>query len=152
MGQLHPAGAGQQQDADCPEYRGSTVVFPGIECTAVGEYAYTISQVEETLGGVTYDAHTITASVTVTITGNSKGAMEAIAAYSGETTFSNIYTASSNLSLTANKTVNSAEPREIQVCEFTLTTKDDNTILAENANEISFANKFKTTMFMVKRN
>jgi len=78
--------------------------------------------------------------------------MEAIAAYSGETTFSNIYTASSNLSLTANKTVNSAEPREIQVCEFTLTTKDDNTILAENANEISFANKFKTTMFMVKRN
>ena len=95
-----------------------TVVFPAIEYTAEGEYVYTITETEGTLGGVTYDAHTVTA--TVIVTDNGKGALEAEATYSGETTFTNVYTASGTLELTATKTVNGAEPREDEVFSFEL--------------------------------
>ena len=95
-----------------------TVVFPAIEYAAEGKYVYTITETEGNLGGVKYDTHAVTATVTVTDDG--KGALEAKATYSGETTFTNVYTASGTLELTATKTVNGAEPREDEVFSFEL--------------------------------
>ena len=95
-----------------------TVVFPAIEYTEVGEYTYIISETEGELGGVTYDSHSVTA--TVTVNDNGKGALEATAEYSGETTFVNTYAATGELILVATKTVNGAEPREDEQFTFEL--------------------------------
>lgn len=67
------------------------VTFDAITFDKVGEYTYTISEIEGDLGGVTYDKDTVTA--TVTVTDDENGQLHAVVVYSDKSSFVNTYKA-----------------------------------------------------------
>ena len=103
-----------------------------------GEYQYLIIETTKSGNGITADTHKY--PVTVTVTDNRNGTLNIEASNEGtEPVFENSYTASGSLEITADKTVNGAEPAEDenQKFAFTLESGDENTpeISQEKQNE-----------------
>lgn len=83
-------------------------------------FTYTISEVEGNLPGVTYDPHTIT--LTVTVTDDGKGKMEAKGTYSAEAKFVNTYAPEgANVQLKGSKILTG---RDMTAGEFSFIAKD----------------------------
>ncbi|WP_306806724.1 Spy0128 family protein, partial [Streptococcus sp. HMSC072D05] len=81
-----------------------TVTFKEIEYAAVEKHTYTISEKAGSEGGVTYD--TATHEVTVNVTDNGQGQLEA-AVTGNNPTFTNAYkAASTTVNITAKKVLN----------------------------------------------
>ncbi len=96
------------------------VVFDEIEYTAAGTYKYTITEVEGSLGGVTYDKHTV--NVTVTVTDKGDGTLETAIEYSGGAAFANTYAAEGKTQLQATKTLTG---RDLKAGEFSFQLLDE---------------------------
>ncbi|MGI5873610.1 MAG: Spy0128 family protein [Bacillota bacterium] len=108
------------------------VTFEAITYNTVGTYEYAITETAGSLGGVTYDASEVKA--TVTVTDNGEGSLEAKVSY-GENgnTFTNTYAASPvTASLEAKKVL---EGRALKDGEFSFDLKDaDGKILQTKTN------------------
>ena len=74
------------------------VKFSALEFDKVGTFTYKIAEKAGTATGITYDAKTITA--TVTVADNGKGVLEATVAYDDEKAFENTYTPAGATSVT----------------------------------------------------
>ena len=98
-----------------------SVNFDAIQYDKTGTYKYTITEKAGSLGGVTYDGHTVKA--TVTVTDNQQGALAASVAYDGSTEFVNAYAAeSASASLAVSKKLNG---RALNAGEFSFELKDE---------------------------
>ena len=90
----------------------------------VGTYQYTVREKAGSLKGITYDATQYTVDVTVSDDGKGDLIVDAVYTVNGKAAenivFTNIYEATGELTLTAEKTVNGAEPAADQVFDFTL--------------------------------
>ena len=108
------------------------VYFTPIEYTVPGVHTYTINELvpETPLGGVTYDEHVTT--VTVTVTDNEDGTLKCEAVYEGDVTFANVYKADGSLDLSAVKTVLGEEPAEGEVFDFVITDEEGNVVQTVN--------------------
>ncbi|HJB04937.1 MAG TPA: hypothetical protein H9715_04200, partial [Candidatus Merdibacter merdigallinarum] len=108
-----------------------TAVFSGITYNAAGEYKYTVKETEGKLGGVTYDEHTVTVTVTIAdedydgsfevksvVYDNSDATTKADKAVDNAAAFTNVYNASGkldgdadgNLTVTKSYTSNLGDP------------------------------------------
>ncbi|MFF7082655.1 MULTISPECIES: Spy0128 family protein [Bacillati] len=87
---------------------GGQIIFDDLSFAEPGEYVYFIEEVNNELGGVTYDENRYTAIVTVTDNGN--GQLETTVEYSEEPEFINYYTAApDSVVFEANKILNGKE-------------------------------------------
>ena len=108
-----------------------------------GTYRYTVREAVGSIKGMTYDVTQYTVDVTVTDDG--KGGLQVDAVYSVDgkkvdaIVFTNIYEATGELELTAEKTVNDATPAADQVFSFTLSDEDGEIETVQNKlGEITF--------------
>ena len=120
--------------------------FNPIEYTTadIGTHTYLIREEKGSIKGVTYDAAEYTVSVTVADAGNGKLSVSKAYAVDGEAAekvlFTNTYEAKGELTLTAEKTVNGAEPTADQVFDFTLSDASGEIETVQNKlGEIEFA-------------
>ena len=82
-----------------------TVEFPAVSYDAAGNYTYIIREVNDKKPGYTYDSKEV--EVTVAVTDNGKGQLEAKEAYASEANFSNTYkAAAASLVVKASKKLN----------------------------------------------
>ena len=115
------------------------ITFSGITFDKVGTYKYTISEVQGTLGGVTYDDSVFTVTVTVTDPGNGK--LVADVQYSAPVVFGNAYQAapSDEVTFGGNKVLTG---RDLVEGEFSFVLKDESGAAVEtvkNAADGKFA-------------
>ena len=120
--------------------------FNPIEYTTadIGTHTYLIREEKGSLKGVTYDATEYTVTVTVADAGNGELSVSKAYAVDGEAAekvlFTNTYEAKGELTLTAEKTVNGAQPTADQVFDFTLSDASGEIETVQNKlGEIEFA-------------
>ena len=106
-------------------------VFGDITYHEAGSYVYTIKEVAGDKGGISYDAASFTATVTVIDDGS--GQLKAEVAYSEQPVFHNTYTAaaSDGITIDATKVLNGRDMAAGEF-EFVLTGQDGNTMTANN--------------------
>ena len=106
-----------------------TVTFKEIEYAAAGEYTYTITEKAGSEAGVTYD--TATHEVTVNVTDNGQGQLEA-AVTGNNPTFTNTYKAApAKIAIEAKKVLNG---KELEIDEFEFELKEDDKVVATAKN------------------
>ena len=110
----------------------------------VGTYQYTVREKAGSLKGITYDATQYTVDVTVSDDGKGDLIVDAVYTVNGKAAenivFTNIYEATGELTLNAEKTVNGIEPTADQVFDFTLSDANGEIETVQNKlNEIEFA-------------
>ncbi|WP_301828758.1 FctA domain-containing protein [uncultured Parolsenella sp.] len=112
--------------------QGGTVTFPSVDYTKPGEYKYTVREVNDAKGGVTYDASTY--QVTVTVKDNGEGRLEANAtSISDAITFKNSYAAApTSVELKATKAYEGATLAEGQ---FTFEVVNNGNVVARGTND-----------------
>ncbi len=104
------------------------VKFAAITYDAVGEYTYTITEVDNDLGGVTYDEGTVSAKVTVTDDG--EGQLHATVVYGAKKEFINTYVpAPTSASFEMKKSLTG---RDLKAEEFSFSLLDKDGNLVEN--------------------
>lgn len=121
----------------------ATFTFAPITYTKAGSYRYTVREVSGNIKGVTYDAAPYTVNITVTEDGHGGLTSEIVRTVDGNMAesivFTNTYIAEGTLSLTAQKTVNGAEPAANQLFTFTLSDEDGEIETVQNTlGKISF--------------
>lgn len=101
--------ANGKQAATATNDANGTVVFKNVTYTTPGEYTYTVREVNDGKGGVTYDASTY--QVKVTVTDNGKGQLGAKASSDADAiVFKNSYAAApASVSLSATKVLEGAQ-------------------------------------------
>ena len=106
-----------------------TVTFKEIEYAAVENHTYTISEKAGSEGGVTYD--TATHEVTVNVTDNGQGQLEAAVA-GNNPTFTNTYKAApAKIAIEAKKVLNG---KELEIDEFEFELKEGDKVVATAKN------------------
>ena len=106
-----------------------TVTFKEIEYAAAGEYTYTITEKAGSEAGVTYD--TATHEVTVNVTDNGQGQLEAAVA-GNNPTFTNTYKAApAKIAIEAKKVLNG---KELEIDEFEFELKEGDKVVATAKN------------------
>lgn len=112
--------------------QGGTVTFPSVDYTKPGEYKYTVREVNDAKGGVTYDASTY--QVTVTVKDNGEGQLVASAtSISDAITFKNSYAAApTSVELKATKAYEGATLAEGQ---FTFEVVNNGNVVARGTND-----------------
>lgn len=112
--------------------QGGTVTFPTVEYTKPGEYKYTVREVNDGKGGVTYDASTY--QVTVTVKDNGEGQLVASATSDSDAiTFKNSYAAApTSVELKATKAYEGATLAEGQ---FTFEVVNNDNVVARGTND-----------------
>lgn len=112
--------------------QGGTVTFPSVEYTKPGEYKYTVREVNDAKGGVTYDASTY--QVTVTVKDNGEGQLVASATSNSDAiTFKNSYAAApTSVELKATKAYEGATLAEGQ---FTFEVVNNGNVVARGTND-----------------
>lgn len=112
--------------------RGDTVTFPSVDYTKPGEYKYTVREVNDAKGGVTYDASTY--QVTVTVKDDGEGQLVASAtSISDAITFKNSYAAApTSIELKATKAYEGATLAEGQ---FTFEVVNNGNVVARGTND-----------------
>ncbi len=100
--------------------KGSKVLFSGLSFTEPGTYSYTITEVKGNLKGIAYSEKAI--AVTVTVTDNGQGQLEAAIAYEGSNKITNTFTAeAATLVLAGKKTLTGG--RDLKAGEFSFNLK-----------------------------
>lgn len=112
--------------------QGGTVTFPSVEYTKPGEYKYTVREVNDAKGGVTYDASTY--QVTVTVKDDGEGKLVASATSNSDAiTFKNSYAAApTSVELKATKAYEGATLAEGQ---FTFEVVNNGNVVARGTND-----------------
>ena len=111
-----------------------SILFSTLTFDKAGTYTYTISEKAGNLGGVTYDASTITATVVVTDDGN--GQLLAQVEYANDDqTFENSYGIAPTTATLAVTKVLSGRPLQADEFEFTLTAQNDGQLLETVTNK-----------------
>ena len=112
--------------------QGGTVTFPSVDYTKPGEYKYTVREVNDAKGGVTYDASTY--QVTVTVEDNGEGQLVASATSDSDAiTFKNSYAAApTSVELKATKAYEGATLAEGQ---FTFEVVNNGNVVARGTND-----------------
>ena len=112
--------------------QGGTVTFPSVEYTKPGEYKYTVREVNDAKGGVTYDASTY--EVTVTVKDDGKGQLVARATSNSDAiTFKNSYAAApTSVELKATKAYEGGTLAEGQ---FTFEVVNNGNVVARGTND-----------------
>ena len=106
-----------------------TVTFKEIEYAAAGEHTYTITEKAGSEAGVTYD--TATHEVTVNVTDNGQGQLEAAVA-GNNPTFTNTYKAApAKIAIEAKKVLNG---KELEIDEFEFELKEGDKVVATAKN------------------
>ena len=99
-----------------------TVAFDAIKYTEPGTYNYTISEIKENLGGVTYDE--TVHNVVVTVVDNQNGTLSATIKYDDADEapeFRNTYAATGSVTFEGTKTIEGREMTADDIFEFTIT-------------------------------
>ena len=106
--------------------------FSEITYNKAGRYSYTISEVQGSLGGVTYD--TAVKNITVEVTDNGDGTLTATRKDStGDITFTNTYRAQGSIQLNGTKTLTG---RLLKAGEFSFEVRDsDNNVVSTATNK-----------------
>ena len=108
---------------------GGTVTFKEIEYNEAGDHTYTISEKAGSEAGVTYD--TATHEVTVNVTDNGQGQLEAAVA-GNNPTFTNTYKAApAKIAIEAKKVLNG---KELEIDEFEFELKEGDKVVATAKN------------------
>ena len=112
--------------------QGGTVTFPSVDYTKPGEYKYTVREVNDAKGGVTYDASTY--QVTVTVKDDGEGQLVASATSDSDAiTFKNSYAAApTSVELKATKAYEGATLAEGQ---FTFEVVNNGNVVARGTND-----------------
>ena len=112
--------------------QGGTVTFPSVEYTKPGEYKYTVREVNDAKGGVTYDASTY--QVTVTVKDNGEGQLVASATSDSDAiAFKNGYAAApTSVELKATKAYEGGTLAEGQ---FTFEVVNNGNVVARGTND-----------------
>ena len=123
--------------AEAKNAKDGQVVFEAATFTQAGTYTFTISEKDEALAGITYDADQFKA--TVTVTDNGQGHLEAQVAYSknnkafDKAIFKNTYSAKAvKKTITAKKEL---VGRELKAEEFTFQLLEDGKVIATAKND-----------------
>ena len=102
-------------------------------------YTYTITEVDGGDKGYTYDTHPVT--LTVTLIDDGEGNLEAVPSYAGETTFTNTYEASGNITFEGTKTL---ENKTLTEGQFTFQVIEGEEVIAEITHDADGAIAYPT--------
>ncbi|MDO4647360.1 MAG: FctA domain-containing protein [Eubacteriales bacterium] len=110
----------------------------------LGTHTYTISEVNNGIDGVSYDSNL--ATITVEVTDNENGTLNAAITGTQHTTFTNAYEATGEVSFSGTKTL---KGKDLAAGEFTFVLKEGETVLETVTNDGSGNINFKTLAYVV---